>query len=244
MKAKQIWIALNILVIAALACNVPAGGATETPTPATPGTETPTPPPAETATITLTPSPTIPLVSVSTATYCRTGPRTVFDIVFTLDVGIKAELVGKNTALDYWIIRVPGGGSSQCWLWGQYAVTEGNVAGLPEFIPPPTPIPTLTPTHEFTPTPALPLAPSDPTFIAACVSIPFSPDIFTGATLSWTDNADNEDGYRIYYGSGLIDTLGPDAESFSTPPGTGIYGVEAFNSTGASARKSVDVDCP
>ena len=33
-------------------------------------------------------------------------------------------------------------------------------------------------------------------------------------TLNWIDNANNEDGYRVYYNGGLIATLGPNATSF------------------------------
>lgn len=174
---------------------------------------------------------------MSSDTDCRTGPSTSFDLIITLSPGVKAELVGKNTGLDYRIINIPGG-SGQCWLWGQYAGVEGNVAGLPEFTAPPTPFPT------FTPTPAVPAAPKDLTFTASCLSIPFSPPIFVGATLYWTDKANNEDGYHIYYSGGLIATLGPDTESYATVPSVGTYGVEAFNSSGASARKEVNVGCP
>ena len=95
--------------------------------------------PTFTPTDTLIPSPTIPLVSVSAATNCRTGPGRAYDRVLVVDVGITYEVIGKNTLDNYWVIKMPNGG--QCWLWGQYASTVGDVNDLPEMVPPPTPTP-------------------------------------------------------------------------------------------------------
>lgn len=60
--------------------------------------------------------------------------------------------------------------------------------------------------------------------------------------LIWQDQADNEDGYRIYRDGSQIAELGPDSQSYTDePPGSGpyTYGVEAFNQSGASARATV-----
>jgi hypothetical protein len=48
--------------------------------------------------------------------------------------------MGKSTSTNYWIIQLPDGRA--CWLLGQYAVVEGNVGSLPEYVIPPAPIPT------------------------------------------------------------------------------------------------------
>lgn len=85
-------------------------------------------------TITVTASPAVPIANVSTATNCRTGPGKAYEIIAGADVGIYYEVVGKYTPDNYWIIKLPDG--RQCWLWGQYATLEGNVNGLPEYIPP------------------------------------------------------------------------------------------------------------
>lgn len=61
-------------------------------------------------------------------------------------------------------------------------------------------------------------------------------------TLNWADQADNEEGYRVFRGGALIATLGPDIKSYADHPPYGgpyTYGVEAFNSAGASARPTV-----
>jgi hypothetical protein len=116
-------------------------------------------------------SPTIPLVSVSTATNCREGPSTDFAILASLVPGQFWEVEGKNTALQYWIVRIPGG--SQCWLWGQYATVIGNIAGLPEIPAPPLPA---------TATPAVPKPVTNLTYVVACQGAPPF-QIFLGGTL-------------------------------------------------------------
>lgn len=61
-------------------------------------------------------------------------------------------------------------------------------------------------------------------------------------TLSWIDVADNEDGYHVYRDGALIATPGFNAKGFTDNPPYGgpyTYGVEAFNSAGASPRPTV-----
>lgn len=56
-------------------------------------------------------------------------------------------------------------------------------------------------------------------------------------SLSWTDVADNEDGYHIYRDGNQVADLASDSTSYSeTAPGTGdyVYKVAAFNATGES----------
>jgi uncharacterized protein YgiM (DUF1202 family) len=140
MITKKLFPVLSILLAAALACNMPAGGPpAEAPVtsatlatmevPVTGATETPLPSP--TATITLTPTSSVPMVTVSVNTNCRAGPGVVYDLVGALLVGEQAVVVGKYTAGNYWIINNPDG-SGTCWLWGQYATVTGNTLGLPE----------------------------------------------------------------------------------------------------------------
>jgi hypothetical protein len=45
----------------------------------------------------------------------------------------KFDVVGRYSPSDYWIIKLEDG--RECWLWGQYATVEGDVSGLPEYIP-------------------------------------------------------------------------------------------------------------
>jgi uncharacterized protein YgiM (DUF1202 family) len=96
-------------------------------------------PPTLTPTLTLSPTPSIPMVSVTTGTNCRSGPGQVYDIIGGAPVGVKFVIIGKSTPTDYWIIQLPD--ERECWLWGRYAVVEGDISSLPEYAIPPTPLP-------------------------------------------------------------------------------------------------------
>lgn len=250
MKAKRTLIAVNALLVAILACNLPsaqnpaqppAAAASETPamvvlvssdTPAV--TETP----SLTPTITLTPTPSVPEVTVTSATNCRTGPGTEYDLLYTLQPGQVAQIVGKDTPDNYWVITFPGG--TTCWLWGQYAVVTGNVAALAEYPVPPTP------------TPSVPAAPSGLKIHKDCNNEALR--VRVDVELSWQDNATNEEGYYIYRNGDLLATLGANATSFSdttyqaTAIGPGIdpsieYAVQSFNEAGKSKKISKSVSC-
>ena len=99
-----------------------------------------------------TATPAVPLISVSQATNCRTGPGRTYDRVGGLLVDQVAEVIGRNAAGDYWYIRNPNQPGGFCWLWGEYATLTGNTSVLPIFTPPPTPTiaPTATPAPAFT----------------------------------------------------------------------------------------------
>ena len=103
-------------------------------------------------TVTLTATLSVPMISVSLATNCRTGPGAAYDYLTALLEGEKAEVVGKYTSVSppYWVIKK---GSVTCWLWGQNAIVEGNTSPLPEMIPPPSPTPPPTSTLTTTPVP-------------------------------------------------------------------------------------------
>src|SRR5512146_1574371 len=112
MSAKRMLLAVNALLVAILACNLPAGQNPAQP-PDLAGTitaqalilmqssNTPvftsTPPftevPSSTPTPSLSPTPTTPQVSVTSATNCRTGPGIAFDLLATLQPGQTAEVV-------------------------------------------------------------------------------------------------------------------------------------------------------
>jgi hypothetical protein len=116
----------------------------ETPTePPQPGTETVTPEITDTA----TPGPVT--ISVTRPTHCRSGPGKQFEIVGSLLVGMKANVVGREPTNQYWYIENPYVFTEYCWVWGQYAEFEGNSLLVPLVTSPPTPtttgsaIPTL-----------------------------------------------------------------------------------------------------
>ncbi|MFH1185554.1 MAG: hypothetical protein V1755_11025 [Chloroflexota bacterium] len=96
MKSRRIIVALNALLIAALACTIGQAPAADGPDlPATitaqaltlqAPTQTPGPP-TDTPTPAATNTPTVPQVSVSSATNCRTGPSVEYDLLWTMQPG-------------------------------------------------------------------------------------------------------------------------------------------------------------
>ena len=190
---------------------------------------------AFTPTIALSPTPSIPMASVSENTNCRTGPGKVYDYIGAFTVGEKAEVVGKNTASDYWIIKNPDR-NGNCWLWGHYTTVVGNTANLQEYAVPPTP------------TPSIPNAPSNLGAATVCVAGP-PPNFVITVTLIWTDNSDNEIGFNLYANGVLEDIYPADQtqDSFDFPVTGGVpvdLGISAYNGTGESAIQTVQVVCP
>jgi hypothetical protein len=262
LKTKGVLVAVSVLLFSQLACNMSGGQVNDlvaTITAQAMALQTPTEMPAapgDTPTATPTSAPSVPMVSVTVATNCRTGPGTAYDQVFAFNPGQSAQIVGKYTPGNYWIINMPGGGT--CWLWGQYAVVSGDTSGLPEYPVPPTPTPQFTSTPKPTATLAPPKAPSnlsgayDRTCAGGYRGI--TPIWIEDVTLTWTDNANNETGYRVYKNGSPLPDFPPNSTTFHISlrydQGTGgalfdNFGVEAFNSSGPSARTAVDVPrCP
>ena len=156
----------------------------------------------------VTPTPTGATVTVSVETNCRKGPGVIYASVYSLPINQIAEVVGKNTITNYWIIKIPGSNST-CWLWGKYATVSGNTAALTEYA-------------TFTPEP--PTATKKPTATAvpptattqAQVTVPNSPTITTSSVIcdpqgggntkytinvNWADNSNNETIFNIYRNS-------------------------------------------
>lgn len=203
-----------------------------------------TPTPEFTATPSLTFTPTVPQVTVSQNTNCRTGPGQAYDIIDALLIGQTAEVVGKNASTNSWIIKRPNG-SGNCWLWGQYATVTGNTANLPEY-----PIPA-------TPTPALPAPVKNLNAQVTCV-MQMNPVVvnLVNVKLSWTDQSNNEEGFRVYRDGALLVSLAPGSTSYEDnttlaaiwligdPQPSRTYGVQAYNGAGESSLKEAVVKCP
>jgi hypothetical protein len=83
-----------------------------------------------------------------------------------------------------------------------------------------------------------------------CIPVPPGAVFQYTGTLTWEDNADNEDGYNVYMNGGLFLSL-PANSTVAPLPGIPLaagtplkMGVESFNSAGKSAMKTVDFICP
>jgi hypothetical protein len=112
-------------------------------------TET-SPPPSPTTTLTATPTSTpeptststqVPRISVSENTNCRSGPGVDYPSRGVLRIGEVAEALGQGTEPGYWFVTGPALPQDGCWVWGEFAQVEGEVAALPVFTPAPSPTP-------------------------------------------------------------------------------------------------------
>jgi hypothetical protein len=176
-------------------------------------------------------------VSVSQNTNCRTGPSQEFKDIFALGVGQTAEVVGKNTLNNYWIIKIPDGSGKTCWLWGQYATVIGDTTALAE---------------AATPTPSggqKPFAPVITTTKLTCKDVG-NGDYEYQVRVNWKDNSTNETKFNIYtspnneYYSKKADAVTVDFNEI-LPSGTTLSVVlVAANSAGESAPSSTFFVCP
>ena len=94
-------------------------------------------------TITDTPTPEQVTAYISKNTNCRSGPKDVFELIHIFLGGDKVDLLGKNQEESFWFVQDQAGGNIQCWIWNEYASTEGMTENLPVFTPPPDPAPIL-----------------------------------------------------------------------------------------------------
>lgn len=270
-KNRKLTLAITAMMLAILACNLPAqkpGAEAAAPTFTSQPTQASTSAPA------LTPTPSTPTVTVSAATNCRTGPDQSYSLVLTFQPGATAQVVGKYSASNYWIINTPTGGT--CWLWGQYATVQGNISTLAEIAPPalpPTQVVAVPPTQVPTQPPAAPtksiiaigpiinpgvilaLKPSAPAKLNVTTNcqylfFPLKQLISRTDALAWT-SVSNADGYNIYLNGAaysLVKAPTTNAiinESNSTLiEGALQFGVTAQNSFGTSAMTSVTTTCP
>ena len=102
---------------------------------------TPSLTPSPTATV--TPEPKVLTAEITSNTNCRLGPKDVFELIHIFVAGDQVDLLGKNQAESFWFVKDQNGEGYKCWLWTEYARTEGNTDLLPVFTPPPEPAPIM-----------------------------------------------------------------------------------------------------
>ncbi|MCP4140675.1 MAG: hypothetical protein GY755_10370 [Chloroflexi bacterium] len=204
-----------------------------------------------TPTSAFTPIQSTAMVSVSLDTNCRTGPGQAYDIAGALLVGESADVTGKNSSNNNWIIKNPDNPSTTCWLWGKYATITGDQSNIAEISAPPTPIPTptVTPTKPSPPNPVSNLQGS-----GSCDDPGGGPSYHlhtVSGTITWKDNANNEQGFNIYadYFGGdppaLLGSSGANATSYAfsalTIDNPFALLVESHNAAGVSKRVSINI---
>lgn len=178
----------------------------------------------------ITPTFSTPMLNINEAANCRSGPSANYEIITSAPAGTRAEIVGKDTADNYWLIKTPNG-SGACWISSQYATPSGSYAALPETTP-------------EAPTPGVPSRPGSLYYKFSCTN---------GATvvttdLTWSDNADNENGYRVYRFDTMIADLPANSSSYTDTTAINYgsvltYYIEAYNAAGASQRRAANFSC-
>ena len=178
----------------------------------------------------VTPTSATAMLTINEATNCRSGPSANYEIITSAPAGTQAEIVGKDTADNYWLIKTPNG-TGTCWMSGQYATPSGSYAALPEVTP-------------DAPTPNVPSRPGSLFYDFTCTN---GGTVVT-TNLTWSDTANNENGYRVYRFDTVIADLPANSSAYTdianiTFGTTLTYYVEAYNAAGASARRTASFSC-
>jgi hypothetical protein len=159
---------------------------------------------------------------------CTSGPGPDFKVIATFNTGTVVDLVGKDSADSYWLVKDPSSGNV-CFIQAQYATPAGNFGNLPE----------VTPQATTSNTPARP----------GSINYTFSCDnTSVTAKLSWADNANNENGYHVSRLGSQIADLPPNSNSYTDTTNYTLgsqmsYSVEAYNDAGVSLSRTITFTC-
>ena len=171
-----------------------------------------------------------PMLEITGNTNCRSGPGGSYALITAFTPGTKLEIVARNSANNFWQVKLPGTDDT-CWVWGQYATASGSYESLPESA-----------SGDQASGGDVPAGPSSLFFNYTC------PLGNLTTNLSWGDAADNESGYRVYRFDQLLADLPANTTAYTdvvivTPYTALEYSVEAYNSTGSSARRTISFSC-
>ncbi len=238
---KNIFIAFTLLLVSALACNLPntpqqlapeiqtaaAQTLQEQQSIAANSTSTPTSGPKGT----ITPTFSVPILTLREQTNCRTGPGQDYDVVFTYLKGKQLEIVGNYPQENYWLVKSKDSPTGTCWLWGQYADVTGSYWVVSSVTPPPTA------------TMELPKAPA--------VKWEFNCDYTANqmdVSFTWIDNATNETGYRLIRNDQPVVELPANTTAYKdlygfTAGEKVLYQIEVYNTTGFTRSAVISIMC-
>jgi hypothetical protein len=168
----RIQISIFTIFLLMLACNLPAGAATQPSEVQTPlpevsvdtvatsvestiiagmtlnaGSAVPQASATATLTETMTPTQCVPSVTATANANVRRGPDIAFEVVGNLLIGSTATVAGRNDANTWWYINFPGGDGGYAWIAGSVVSTSCLPQVVQVVAGPPTPIlPTATKT--------------------------------------------------------------------------------------------------
>ena len=266
MYRSQKLIALACFLVVILACNLPSGtqhpfvsvndqaatiiaatlqaqaqnggvvpiSATFSFTPRSLESSTNSPTPSPVASPTITPTYSTPTLTVLQQTNCREGPGQDYEVTFTYLPKAKLTILGRYGNEDYWLVKSPESPTGHCWLWGEFVEVSGSYWVVPSVTPPPTA------------TPPLPSAPSALLWNYECTFNGINNDL--NVSLTWTDKANNETGYRVFRDGELIADLAAGSTNYSdrvavNPGQSTVYRIEAYNITGGAGKSTDSISC-
>ncbi len=189
---------------------------------------------------TASPSPTIPASATPALMTggdipCYAGPGADYEVAAVLGIGVKAEVLAKDSGGEYWIIRIPGV-SDRCWIETRYA----TILGTPETIP--------TLMVESLPTKIIPRVPAPSRLDARASCVPIAGNRTVGTKveyrilirLGWPP-VKGESGFRLYKEGALVTELDADLNNYDywlvpepDMPVSIKLSIEAFNEYGPS----------
>ncbi|MGE5072455.1 MAG: hypothetical protein ACM3MF_03430, partial [Anaerolineae bacterium] len=180
-----------------------------------------------TVAVTATTKPTL-FINAASAN-CRSGPGNDFGVIAALAAGTSADLVGKDSVHNYWIVIDPAS-HKQCWVQIQDATPAGSFSDLPEMTPQPVTI-------------AVPGKPNKGAWNFACDNTTLT------TVLAWYPPSGSVNGYRIFReGSQIADVPATEKSYTEKIPfryGSNMsYAVAAYNEAGTSQQLTWNFHCP
>ena len=193
---------------------------------------------------------------------CREGADPAFDVVNFLFEGETANVIGRMTEATWFYVELPNE-LGRCWIFGENVELSGPIASLLLYTPPELPAAEEgsgddggdegggsggndsgggdgggSGGNDGGGGGSAPDAPSNVSYQCSGGSFEFS--------ISWNDNSDNENGFRILRDGSEVGTVGSNVNQFThNPGGSGPYSltVEAYNGNGTSSAALGNVGC-
>jgi len=169
------------------------------------------------------------MLTVTENSNCRSGPGINYKQVTVIPKNTTVAIIAGYASGNFWIVN-PADGTDNCWVDGTLGTVKGDTTTLPKVTP-------VASTTKGTP--------ERPGSLYFNYSCPFG-NLTT--TLTWSDHADNETGYRVYRDNQLIIDLPANSSTYTDTTtitvGTSIsFSVEAYNEAGASAQRTISFSC-
>lgn len=160
---------------------------------------------------------------------CRSGPGINYKQVTVIPKNTTVVIIAAYASGNFWIVN-PADGTDNCWVDATLGTVKGDTTTLPKVTP-------IASTNKGTP--------ERPGSLYYNYSCPFG-NLTT--TLTWSDHADNETGYRVYRDNQLIVDLPANSSTYTdtttiTVGSSVSYSVEAYNEVGASAQRTISFSC-